>query len=1446
MKARQNTEKGMALVITLMMLAIVTFMAVVFLTMSRRERTMVKTVEEQNISRLMSDSGTAAATANLVGTISKGAESYLGALNDPNVGNTNAQQKVAVDSGLVQRARLHYSLNVSRNFINANGFVTGNTNALNVSYDKLNNGVYTPLAYGSPDYMQAVANLQYSPRVPVIVNAGATNADFRFYLDLNRNGMFDGTGVNTITGPNNEQYDSNGKIVAKNGVGQFFVGDPEWIGVLERPDLPHSESNRFIGRYAYVILPEGKSLDVNFIHNRVSGTDDNLNNPPTASSTNRFSRNQGVGFWELNLAAFLVDFHNTPNTWGFGPNRYEYDISTSPGTANGLAFKDALGVLDYRLNSLSSVNPPTRQNLFHPDQLFVNATHPQFSANIFWANDYIDEQGDGAYIHYQNWHTNGAPIKTKLVVDINNATKPWFGYDRPEKTGEIPDVQKYFGVGTSAGANFSGFYNRFTNAVSSTRTNTYDRYAYYRFISQMGADSVPALQGRIHLNYTNEPGSISTNLFPWVYGTNAPLYAYPTPVSRPTYWETNGAGVFERQNTLTNFFLMAANEMLRRSLVTNVFIDDFNRWRTNYTIGGPYFISTNINVNPNPNVRRDLPRIIANMPVRHDISITNIQVYHEPMTLAPAQLLPFSYVTNNEYSSALHRILQLAANIYDNMTNAGPVEPYFPSVWRPLFTRTQTNILITGFVMDPVASTFPTDWATPEDFYTSSRRGFDGNRLNIFGIPAVIGAKKGWPNFNELSIETSVQIGRKLQLTKDGKGGFLPTNQMFTVGISNTFGIEAWNSYAQELKQHSLELRAQILSDIKLEAGLNGVNTQVFLKTMTLKESPTPYVVPVPSWKGRKGIRPDVPRNVPIATASLNVNSDSDFRIPLYAGTNTLEDSGMLPFAPYFQKALPGREFPAVFLNTRVMPDFFLTTTNRVYYMAIDKTYDRIVDLVNLEKLVRRMNVTQAMGGNDNAMNQMTGTGINPGMFWDTNLVDKANANSATVGQLNQILASLGEITLSDSDWRNYNYQSQDKGRGVDFFRSWMGLPPLSTNRNNNVTPTNSVDMQAPFSPVRKFYLRDTYQAKDPLVHYMLADLYDADVQSNKLVNPPNTLVLNEELGWVNRRYDNSGADFYLRDPRIFSSDDWIFPIAKLDDPTRTSTYGIPNFLYRYPNIGALGQIHRGTPWQTVYLKAGDTALTNWAHWSGSYGTHPVNDWKLLDVFTTAMSENAARGLLSVNQTNLAAWSAVLSGVQVITNSVPDSEFNQLKEAVQPRFGDPKTGRDLVIQPGSTQLSNIVAGINRWRSTRPLGVFGYMGEILGVPELSMGYFNNVRVASPYLNYQLFDKTGKYLGENTNQLGRAFTDEALEAIPARILSLLKPDETRVVIYSFGQALKPAPRSLATSANFYNLCLNYQVTGEYATKTVVRVEGEVRNTNNPVRTVIESFEQLPPFE
>ena len=71
--------------------------------------------------------------------------------------------------------------------------------------------------------------------------------------------------------------------------------------------------------------------------------------------------------------------------------------------------------------------------------------------------------------------------------------------------------------------------------------------------------------------------------------------------------------------------------------------------------------------------------------------------------------------------------------------------------------------------------------------------------------------------------------------------------------------------------------------------------------------------------------------------------------------------------------------------------------------------------------------------------------------------------------------------------------------------------------------------------------------------------------------------------------------------------------------------------------------------------------------------------------------------------------------------------------------------------------------------------------------------------------------------------------------------MKADEPRVVVYSFGQSLKPAPNSLVTTpGRYFGLCTNYQVTGESATRTLLRFDGPPREP----RTVVEDHRTLFP--
>jgi hypothetical protein len=341
--------------------------------------------------------------------------------------------------------------------------------------------------------------------------------------------------------------------------------------------------------------------------------------------------------------------------------------------------------------------------------------------------------------------------------------------------------------------------------------------------------------------------------------------------------------------------------------------------------------------------------------------------------------------------------------------------------------------------------------------------------------------------------------------------------------------------------------------------------------------------------------------------------------------------------------------------------------------------------------------------------------------------------------------------------------------------------------------------------------------------------------------------VTNSSIGDVNsKRYfpwntgnDAEKYDLAVKDSGVFKSDDWQFPTNKL------------------PTIGWLGRVHRGTPWQTVYLKSTDVdegtwisnvtsdvlVLTNRVITSpvmtvnDSQFTKPTNDWYLAELFTTAPNANATRGRLSVNQTNLAAWSAVLSGVIGLTNSTPDSS---LVAGVANTNYDP-----LVLAPvGATPIANSAVGIiwnaiNRERSRKVVttnatsgvvstnevhsaATFSRLGEILNTPELS--------VASPAINTN-----------SAKQLQLGINDEVYERLPQQILSLLQIDGTpRFVVYAYGQSLKPADHSIVSSGPQLGLCTNYQITGETALRAVVRIEGGRTNTH----AVLEGFNALPP--
>ena len=107
----------------------------------------------------------------------------------------------------------------------------------------------------------------------------------------------------------------------------------------------------------------------------------------------------------------------------------------------------------------------------------------------------------------------------------------------------------------------------------------------------------------------------------------------------------------------------------------------------------------------------------------------------------------------------------------------------------------------------------------------------------------------------------------------------------------------------------------------------------------------------------------------------------------------------------------------------------------------------------------------------------------------------------------------------------------------------------------------------------------------------------------------------------------------------------------------------------------------------------------------------------------------------------------------------------------------------------------------------------------------------------------------------SQQTNGISDEMYEWLPQQVMSLLTVSSSpRYVIYSYGQALKPAPGGTYLGAgSFFGMVTNYQVVSEIATRAVVRLDTVRTNGSSgpnstvivtPPRAVIEQFNILPP--
>jgi len=1278
-------EAGVALVITLILLSVITFMAVTFLVVTRGERSTVSTITEQTTAKLAAEAGLEAAKAQLVSEM-------MAFTNTSNI-------------------RLLVSTNYQSPW-----FTNNSASYLNVNYQDSAGG---PVYASTPNYLQMLNNLLYLPRVPVVrTNRIYGSNEFLYYLDLNRNNRFDTNGDIVQINSQGTYFQADGTFTSDitKALHMSAIGDPEWVGILERgayipsllnlqagPAYPaygygHSSSNLFISRYSYVVIPTSAALDINNIHNYAKAVNPGSGLPLNMNAGDGYLRNMGVGSWEINLAAFLADLNT--NLWPVGYNGAwgtSYNYSTNNTTPNqGAAFEDSLALLRYRYGTNWGTNLVSVNNLF-----------PINGANTF-QNDFYDGYSAGPVMLGFHWF-NGPPPDT----DNTRTAAGWSGSENPQ---HYFDLQDFFD--RSKVFNPSGPISLSDRLSAASNTNnTYDRYTYYRMLEQLGTDSAPE-PPKIHLNYRNvdDAGNIvpnmATNFTPW-------------------------AGI--------QFFTNAAQQMLVDS-----------GYDTNVVQSGRL----------------------------------HIQIY-----------------PTNYYTPSVHRFLQQAANILDassarfsdNVASNG-----YPSVFRPLFERrplgTNTGIYITGYAevtntdviaAQPLSASEPSTWSL-----------IDPTRnITINGVPLVVGAKKGFPAFNEFGSVNDLTVARRMVFHRSSGGPVVFTNQYYTVGISNSYNVEFWHSYSNRPYGHSVTvvLTNEITIALSNQFGMVRRPDGSIFSTNLVTGSTTNFS----SWPAyRRG------------TAFGFYGPRATYFTFL---TNAI-------YSPQYNQFLsPGTPIPDA-VNEFVIPRWMVMLTNRVRAALIDvgnPGNPHIIDYVNLESADEPIEISSAL---------MTGSRCaddpvdpNRADLWCTNRVrGTASLGDLPRGMKYQHDISIGSVPISDAQWRAWNYDANDKASAIAGFNKW-----LSDNT------TNQLHFQAPFTPYRTVHQFASWQANDPLVHYTVPDLKDPLSKQPSVMfddegsdNPP----LTDLWGFpgvrtpLNAHYRPWGGSpkkavetdpptnkkLELKDSLIGQSDDWDFPTNK------------------FPNIGWLARVHRGSPWQTIYAKSALIDANTWTNWSGHTNfmvftngntvttnfdfvhSTPTNDFRLFDLFTTAFNDNASRGQLSVNQTNIAAWSAVLSGTPVLTNDIPGAV------AIIEPAGAYNNFNTNLYPP----VAKIVAGLNRTRqTTQPGGKFDHIGGVLFTPELT--------VQSPYIN-------------NGNN---AVSDAVYERIPLEILSLLRNDSSpRFVVYAFGQSLKPAEHSIYLGGGqYFGMVTNYQITAEAVARAVIRVDNA---PSNP-QIVVESYNVLPAF-
>ncbi|MFO1477792.1 MAG: hypothetical protein U1F98_14240 [Verrucomicrobiota bacterium] len=702
----------------------------------------------------------------------------------------------------------------------------------------------------------------------------------------------------------------------------------------------------------------------------------------------------------------------------------------------------------------------------------------------------------------------------------------------------------------------------------------------------------------------------------------------------------------------------------------------------------------------------------------------------------------------NQYTPAAHRLLQVTANLYDAATNRTLTGyPFLPSVFRPLFRRDAGGaIYIAGY--RELHGTLMADPATAPvfvDLQDPASRGLvplDGTAFDpvnqhepmVSGVPFVIGAKKDYPSFNQFALQNDIVVTRKLGFHRYTPNTVYPpyfgTNQSYLLAITNAFGVQCWNSYSNTFPR-PLQLVVSADVTLMLTNGLGlivGPDGNALSNTYSLH---TVTNIPADCWTGYLDL------------TKFSAGRAS-FVVPALTNRTFLQNSAFVSAENRFYSFSTNDQighFP--------VPDWFLCVRERVRYFLIDTTTGRLVDAVNLDCGERPLDVCSLLHSDAANCGSLSfpDTGPTAGDFWCANRVQGTNTMLdpayPTFGIQAQIAVCLGVqrggVNILDSIWRDYNSYPVEKEAGIETFG--INLRPTPSQLINGSALT---DFSATFNPRRVIHQYVSWQANDPLVHYTVLDLFDPLGPTNyfeldstvwssmdRLSNPYNPVAYHFRPWGGNPYYPYDTPYVHtifnpaVKDPQVTGSDCWDFPSG---EPLT------------FANIG---RVHRGSPWQTIYLQSTDLPAFSWALWTGwsnlfeAAASRPITDRNLVALLAPLLGPTDPRPLLSLNSTDTSAWLAALDSLVVLTNTG--------------LAADP-----LTVSSNSPQAAVLADAIQRARASQPGGFLVNPADLLAIPELA----------------------DKSLFINTNNLNNPYaggiSDAVLEAIPAQLLSRVRAD------------------------------------------------------------------------